>query len=90
MPPLTMRVWGSGRGKIVHHVQTNGTEGVRPDSSVFAAVTEVDHQNFQTPFIGNARVFVCNVAPGAGYVDVWVHIDWDSDLPYRLTLLIVD
>ncbi len=89
MSPVTMHVYGIGRGRVIRHVQTNSTENVTPRSSVFASVAEVEHAGYQTPQMGDARMYVCNVAPGQGYVDVWVQVDWASDLPFRLTLLII-
>jgi hypothetical protein len=90
MPPVVITVLGAGRGKVVKHVQTTATSGVTEQSAVFASVTEVDHENYQHPFVGATRLFVCNVAPGTGFVDVWVHVDFDQDLPFRLTLLIIN
>jgi hypothetical protein len=90
MPPVVVTVLGTGRGRVVKHVQTNGTASVTQESAVFASVTEVDHQNYQHPYVGAARMYICNVAPGAGFVDVWVHVDFDQDLPFRVTLLIIN
>lgn len=90
MPPVVITVLGTGRGRVIKRVQTNGTSGVTEQSAVFASVTEVDHENYQHPVVGAARIFVCNVAPGAGFVDVWVHVDFDQDLPFRLTLLAIN
>ena len=87
---LTVHSWGSGHGKVVQHVETNGTENVTPNSNVFASVCEVDPIDRRTRIIGDAALFVCGVAPGPKYVDVWVQVDWPSDLAFELTILIAD
>ncbi len=86
---LTVRSFGSGHGSVIQRVQVNGTASVTPRSNVFASVCE-QNRDTQTRFIGSARMYVCNIAPGAGLVDVWVQIDWDNDLEFELTLLIAD
>ena len=35
-------------------------------------------------------MYVCNIVVGPSYVDVWLQIDWNSDLEYEITLLIVN
>jgi hypothetical protein len=87
---LTVNSVGSGHGKVVQHVETNGTENVTPKSNVFASVCEAAPHDAFTRIIGDAALFVCGVAPGPKYVDVWVQIDWPSDLPFTLTILIAD
>lgn len=41
-------------------------------------------------FIGAARYTVHNVAPRAGGVDIWVNIEWSSDIPLYVDYLIVN
>lgn len=41
-------------------------------------------------FIGAARFTLHNVAPRAGGVDVWVNVEWGSDIPLYIDYLIVN
>ncbi|MFB6439047.1 hypothetical protein ACFCVY_20050 [Streptomyces sp. NPDC056411] len=64
-----------------------GLTGVTHNHAVMASLTEI-HPDGQ-PFIGNAVMKICNVAPhDNGVVDVRVEISWDSDLPVRVSFLV--
>jgi hypothetical protein len=63
-------------------------EGVFQGSNVVASITEVaaDHSIDK---IGSAIFTVHSVAvPGNGDVILDIYINWDEDLPYRVTLFI--
>ena len=84
---VTVRHWGVGHGSVVARVAVQGTSQVRPTSTVYASACEWNGPG-DFGFIGAARFTVCSVVPGAGYVDVWLQIDWGGDLEYRISLLI--
>ena len=79
----------AGHGDINERVQVNGTVNVTPSSCVMVSAAEYN-RNANSTFIGSARITVCNVSPGSGYVDVWVNVDWGSDLAVQVVLLLVD
>ena len=60
---LTVRHAGIGHGKVVHHVETNGTENVTPQSNVFASVCEGVPND---PFPGSSEMHVCSCAASPG------------------------
>jgi hypothetical protein len=41
-------------------------------------------------FLGAARYTLHNVAPRAGGVDIWVNIEWGSDIPLYVDYLVVN
>ncbi len=72
-----------GNGFKIHTIRVNGTVGIRPWSNVWATICEGD---YQTPFVGNAKMIVCGVAPGIDQVSVQVSVEWGGPLSYRVTL----
>jgi hypothetical protein len=65
--------------------------GVNRNSTVLASASEVHFADgADRPFIGDAFVQVISVAPqDNGNVDLKIHVDWNSDLRYRVSLLVV-
>ena len=62
---------------------------IRSESRVFASASEFRATRLVSPgFIGGARIFVANVTPREGAVDIWVQIDWESDLEVHVSILI--
>ena len=62
---------------------------IRSTSRIFASASEYRAQRLSSPdFIGGARISVANVSPRDGAVDVWVQIDWESDLEVHVSILI--
>lgn len=60
--------------------------GVTSNSVVMVSMAELDGGN--QPFIGDATMTVHNVAPGHESVRVRGEVDWDSDLPVRISFLV--
>lgn len=80
--------WGRRRGQW--RLQLN-LGGVNPRSRVFVAIGEGAAGGPDNgKFIGSARYTLHNVAPRAGGVDVWVNIEWGSDIPIYVDYLVVN
>ncbi len=79
--------WAVGHQRVVHRMSMAPTDINVLSSSVFASVREWD-RNANIGHMGDARMYVCNTVVGPDYVDVWIQIDWDSDLEYQITLLV--
>ncbi len=80
--------WGSRRGQWILRLNWSA---VNPVSRVLVAIGEGAAGGPDAgKFIGAARYTVHNVAPRAGGVDIWVNIEWDSDIPLYVDYLIVN
>ncbi len=80
--------WGARRGQWVLRLNWSAI-GAR--SRVFVAIGEGAAGGPDGgKFIGSARYTVHNVAPRAGGVDIWVNIEWSSDLLLYVDYLIVN
>lgn|SRR5690349_19229291 len=67
--------------------------GVTFRSTVMASITELfsnpgDAGQITLPGIGNAHMYVRSVAPQNDVIFVNGYIDWDRDLPIRISLLV--
>jgi hypothetical protein len=81
-------VVAQGHGKVLLNIQR---PNIQPLSKVFASVCEFKEVNKAlTPFVGDARMYICNIAPAEGSVQVWVNVDWGSDLNLFINLLVVN
>ncbi|MFC0250442.1 hypothetical protein [Massilia consociata] len=80
--------WGARRGQVVLRLNWGD---VTPRSRVFVSVAEGLSGGPETgKFIGAARYTVHNVAPRAGGVDIWVNIEWSTDLLLYADYLVVN
>ena len=80
--------WGARRGQWL--LRLNWGE-VNPRSQVFVSIAEGAGGGPDSgKFIGAARYAVHNVAPRAGGVDVWVDIEWSSDIALYVDYLVVN
>ena len=79
--------WAAGHQRVVHRMAIAPQDINVQSCSVFASVREWD-RNANAGHTGDARMYVCNTVVGASYVDVWIQIDWDSDLEYQVSLLV--
>ncbi len=80
--------WGARRGQWV--LRLNWSE-VNPRSRVFVSIAEGAGGGPDAgKFVGSARYTVHNVAPRAGGVDIWVNIEWSSDIPLYVDYLVVN
>jgi hypothetical protein len=61
---------------------------VNINSMVFVAIGEGAAGGGK--FLGDARYTLMNVAPRAGGVDIWVYIDWGSDIRIYVDYLVVN
>ena len=79
--------WGPRRGQW-----TLGSTGdVNPRSHVFVSIGEGAAGGPDAgKFIGAARYTLHNVAPRAGGVDIWVNIEWSSDILLYVDYLVVN
>lgn len=80
-----------GHGDFVYHVRL---PGINRHSCILGTITETTAapgEPIDFPFIGAADMAILNIAPrDDGIVDVWVHIDWDSDLNTKVQLVRID
>jgi hypothetical protein len=80
--------WGARRGQW--KLQLNWG-AVGPRSQVFVAIGEGSAPGPDAgKFIGGARYTLHNVAPRAGGVDIWVNIEWNSDISLYADYLVVN
>jgi len=80
--------WGFRRGEWV--LRLNWAR-VNPNSRVFVAISEGAPGGVNAgKFIGSARYTVHNIAPRAGGVDIWVNIEWGSNISLYADYLVVD
>lgn len=77
-------------------MQLHGTQIVRvkadacrPTSKVFVSCTEYNTATREA-FVGDARMTVCNVVPHSGSFEVWIQIDWRSDLPILISWMVAN
>ena len=80
--------WGLRRGQLVLRLNWSA---ITPRSRVLVAIGEGAAGGVDAgKFIGSARYTLHNVAPRAGGVDIWVNIEWSSDIPLYVDYLIVN
>ena len=80
--------WGARRGEWL--LQLNWAD-VGPRSQVFVAIGEGAAPGPDAgKFIGSARYTLHNVAPRPGGVDIWVNIDWETDIAVYVDYLVVN
>jgi hypothetical protein len=80
--------WGARHGQW--KLQLNLGD-VGPTSRVFVSISEGSAPDVDAgKFIGAARYTVHNVAPRVGGVDIWVNIEWDSDIRLYADYLVVN
>lgn len=80
--------WGNKRGQ---HILRLNWGSVNPRSRVFVAIGEGAAGGPDGgKFVGAARFTVHNVAPRAGGVDIWINIEWASDLRIYVDYLVVN
>jgi hypothetical protein len=80
--------WGRRRGP---HTLRLGWAAVNPRSRVFVSIGEGAAGGPDNgKFIGAARYTLHNVAPRAGGVDIWVNIEWGSDISLYADYLVVN
>ena len=59
------------------------------EKSTITEVTAAPGHPVDFPFIGLARMIICNIAPrDDGFVDLWCHVDWHEQLNLRINLAI--
>jgi hypothetical protein len=76
----------TGRGRII---VTFVDPRIRSTSRVFASAGEHRAQRLVAPnIIGSARIYTANVSPRDGEVDVWVEIDWGTELDVHVSILV--
>ena len=67
-------------------------DGCNRHSTCVASITEVTAapgHPIDFPFIGMARMAICNIAPrDDGFVDLWCHVDWHEQLNLRINMAI--
>lgn len=64
-------------------------EAARPTSKIFASCTEYNTTT-REPFVGDARITICNIIPHSGSFEVWLQIDWRQDLPILISWMVVN
>jgi len=80
--------WGARRGQWVLRLNWSAVNG---RSRVFVAIGEGAGTGPDAgKFIGSARYTLHNVAPRAGGVDIWINIEWSSDIPLYVDYLVVN
>ena len=62
---------------------------IRDTSRAFASAHEFKGQRLSAPnLIGGARIWTANISPREGAADVWIQIDWPTDIEVRVSLLV--
>jgi hypothetical protein len=80
--------WGRRRGSQTLRLNWGAAN---PRSRVFVSIGEGAGGGLDNgKFIGSARYTVHNVAPRAGGVDVWVNIEWGSDISLYVDYLVIN
>ncbi len=80
--------WGMRRGEWLLRLNW---DLIQPGSQVFVAIGEgVPGGPNAGKFVGSARYTVHNIAPRWNGVDVWVNIEWSSDISLYVDYLIVN
>ena len=80
--------WGPRRGQWVLRLNM---ANVHPRSHVFVSIGEgVAGGPDAGMFLGAARYTVHNVVPRAGGVDIWVNVEWNSDILLYADYLVVN
>lgn len=80
--------WGNKRGQWKLPLNWGA---VNPRSRVFVAIGEGAAGGPDGgKFLGAARYTVHNVAPRAGGVDIWVNIEWGSDIRIYVDYLVIN
>jgi hypothetical protein len=80
--------WGARRGQW--KLLLNWGD-VNPRSKVFVSIGEGAGADVDSgKFIGGARYTLHNVAPRAGGVDIWVNIEWNSNISLFVDYLVVN
>lgn len=75
-----------GRGRVI---VTFKDARLRSTSRVAASAGELRATRLVAPnIIGSARIMAANVSPREGEVDVWVDIDWGTDLEVHVSILV--
>ena len=86
MPIFSTALSVIGHGRVI---ATLLDTRIRSTSRVFASASEFRATRLVSPGImGGARIFVANVTPREGAVDVWVQIEWESDLEVHVSILV--
>jgi hypothetical protein len=81
--PFSGYFWSlNGHGPFVQNLAYPGTQ---PDWNFCVTICEIDIGSGR-PYIGGAAMYIGNVAPESGNVLVYGHVDWDSDIQYRITV----
>jgi hypothetical protein len=80
-----------GHGQYIYHARI---PGVTRSSCVLGTITEITGapgEPISFPFIGEASMAIMNIAPrDDGIVDLWILINWQTDIFFRLQLLVFD
>lgn len=80
--------WGLRHGQWVLRLNWSA---ISPRSQVFVSIGEGAAGGPEAgKFIGSARFTTHNVAPRAGGVDIWVNIEWGSDIPLYVDYVVVN
>lgn len=80
--------WGLRRGQWTLRLNWGD---INPRSQVFVSIAEGASGGPNAgKFIGAARYTVHNVAPRAGGVDIWVNIEWSSDIALYVDYLVIN
>lgn len=75
-----------GRGRVI---VTFKDARIRSTSRVVASAGEHRATRLVQPnIIGSARIMAANVSPREGEVDVWVDIDWGTDLEVHVSIVV--
>jgi hypothetical protein len=86
MSMFTLSQRATGRGRLI---VTFADQRIRSTSRCFASASEHRPTRLVAPnIIGSARIITANVSPRDGEVDVWVDIDWGTDLEVHVSLLV--
>lgn len=80
-----------GHGRIIYHVRLPDIDRHSCVLGTITQLTDAPGEPIDFPFIGDASMAIMNCAPNdTGVVDVWCQVNWDSDLNFKVQLIVVD
>ena len=90
---FVMKDSGKGHQRILHHFvpPTNQPNArITQNNSFSCTYRSARLTATADPSSGRPACTCCNIAPGEGFVDIWIQIDWDHDLYYNLNILLIN
>ncbi len=80
-----------GSDYVVDTVYRITWPAIHSNSIVLMAASEVDIEYLNARrFVGNAPIMIENIAPGNGYADFRINVDWESPINVAVDVVVLD